>query len=1234
MNNRVSRRGFLATSGAIAAGGGLFSGMAGVLSSPAWADQADEDGYELWLRYRRVDDTHLLHTYRTAFTHVVTPDDPTGPERSAAQELTTGLSGLLGKVIRQHSRILRDGAVVIGTPSSSPLVAHHVDPNELAALGPEGYVLTTTRIAGRNVILVASSGPSGVLYGAFHLLRLVQTRRPVHPLRVVEKPANPLRMANHWDYRDRVVQWGYVGRSIFRWDDLPELDPRYTDYARALASIGINASVVNIINAEYEFLTTSMIQRLASLAGVLRAWGVRLFLSPNFFSPRALGGLPTADPLDPAVRAWWRDKVDEIYATIPDFGGFLVKADSEGQPGPLTYGRTHADGANVMAEALRPHGGIVIWRAFVGHEAGGDLLRAAYDIFTPLDGDFADNAIVQVKYGPLDFQIREPAHPLFGAMPQTNLMLELQITKEYTGSVRHLVYLPPLWKEIYDFDTHANGPGTTVADVVSGQASNSSVGGVAGVMNVGSVTNWTGHHLSAANTHGFGRLAWDPALDPAELAEEWTRMTFGHDRELISTLSRMLLSSREIYESYTAPGMCGMTGRNDPTPEWGIGVLPDATHIGFDRTVATGTGSVEVYPPPVVEQFGQRDTCPDELLLFFHRVPYSYRRPSGETVLQTIYDSYFTGVEEAKGLRAQWRSLRAFVDERRYREVLERLDDQVAHATLWRDRMVSHFFARTTVLDERRQWLQLDLPAGSVLTLPPSIMLIGGWPNALDVRVGNASPAPRTVSVGLDTPDGWEATTATLELAARDIQHATLIVTPPLDPADAPLRPTTDADGLVLGSNPTPVFVAPAGQRAVLALDAGPDNAAVPVLPGYRRLTPADQWDPARGYGWVGPAPLALDRGGALDPLRRDTIYDREPRTLRLAVPAGRWTALLLVGDREWAPIYPTYVRVDGELVAEGEEHLEGNDYSWLRFELDGGEAGREVDIELSTVENRWDLPQQAPTTGAWHLGALVLLDLEAPMPAIAVTGVSVPRPMFCGRANRVTATAVNTTDHAVTVRVTVEVPDGWSATTTERTIPPGGTEDVEVTVTPPAEPTLAVRLTVVVDAGEDTVGGARHDVECLAAPAGDTAALALDAGSATSPVVAGYTRLAPESAWDPARGFGWVSDPPQSRDRGEPLDALRRDFVNDVVERTLRLAVPAGSSRADVLIGDSVPSQPTFIHEGETLLAESPPLGFAEFTWLHFVLDGGENGREVDLRLSSTPGQHWHLGALVLTPA
>ena len=967
MREKWTRRTFLAASGTIAAGTYL-TDPTHLTDQQAWAalnTPVGEDGYDLWLRYRPVDEPALLASYRRAFTQVVqTPD--VGVLGSASAELVRGMSGLLGRSIAVVREPSRHGAVVLGTPDTSPLVREHVSTADLDAVGPEGYVLRRARVGRFDVVLVAGNGDRGVLYGTFHLLRLVQTRQSVRTLDVTERPANPLRLANHWDNLDGSVERGYAGQSVFHWHTLPETPPHYVDYARALASVGINGTVVNNVNANAQFLSSEMIQKLVPLADILRAWGVTFHLSANFASPMVLGGLDTADPEDPAVRAWWRDKAAEIYDHIPDFGGFLVKANSEGQPGPLDYGRTHADGANLLAEALQPHGGIVIWRAFVWHgpETWAD---EAYETFQPLDGKFAENAVVQIKNGPIDFQVREPVHPLFGALPHTNSMMELQITQEYTGQSTHLCYAVPMWKEVYDFDTHAAGPGTTVADIVAGSVYDYRHSGVAGVMNFGSDTNWTRHHLAAANTHGFARLAWNPGLDARQVAAEWVRMTFGSHAHLVEVLTRMLLRSREIYESYNSPLGAGFVQGGadhfDPCVEcnepWH---QSDGEGVGFDRTEATGTGTTGLYHSPVSDTFESLATCPDELLLFFHHVPYTHRLHSGTTVIQHIYDSHFEGLEDAYRLRRLWSAQRPHVDAQRFREVAERFDRQVEHATRWRDSLVSYWFSRSRLLDERRSWVQARFAQKWAV-------LHEGPEYDLELSIGNASPDDVDLTVRLDVPDGWTSGGTPVAVPSRDLRDVSVAVRAGGPPGTTVVGARIDADGIDLLVDSAEVLTSPAGQRCVLALDAG--TATSPLHAGYRRLTPDDAWDPGTGYGWVGGAPQSRDRDAWDDPLLRDFVNDIPARTIRVAVPAGTHDAYLLVGDAT-VNSHPTYVHAGGERLA-GSAFLWRGQFEWLHLTLDGGTSGREVDLELSSVPGEH-----------WHLVALAIIDSGAQAPAVA----------------------------------------------------------------------------------------------------------------------------------------------------------------------------------------------------------------------------------------------------------
>ena len=484
------------------------------------------------------------------------------------------------------------------------------------------------KVAGKRATVIAANTDIGVLYGVFRLLQLLQTGQPIDAVSLVEAPRIRHRLLNHWDNLNRTVERGYAGFSLWDWHKLPDYrSPRYTDYARANASIGINGTVLTNVNANATSLTAEYLGKAAALADVFRPYGIRVYLTARFSAPIEIGGLATADPLDPAVAAWWKRKADEIYGFIPDFGGFLVKANSEGQPGPQDYGRTHADGANVLADAVGPHGGIVMWRAFVySNEVPDDRAKQAYNEFQPLDGKFRPNVLVQVKNGPIDFQPREPFHPLFGAMPKTPLMMEFQITQEYLGFATHLVYLAPLFEETLRADTWAKGEGSTVARVIDGSLHGHERTGIAGVANIGTDRNWCGSVFACANWYAFGRLAWDHELTSGAIADEWIRRTFGNDPALVAPVKEMMLGSREAAVDYMTP--LGLHHQMAEGHHYGPGPWvsqarradwtsvyyhrADANGIGFDRTAA-GSNAVGQYFPPVAEVFGSRDKVPEKV---------------------------------------------------------------------------------------------------------------------------------------------------------------------------------------------------------------------------------------------------------------------------------------------------------------------------------------------------------------------------------------------------------------------------------------------------------------------------------------------------------------------------------------------------------------------------------------------------------------------------------------------
>ena len=677
-----------------------------------------EAWYKLWLRYTPVSDAALQQAYRTYASEIVV-QGTTPIAGSIRDELQQGLSGLLATEVPVADSVTRAGAVVVGSPGTSDIIAALGWEAELEQLGSEGFVIRSAEVSGHPVTVIAGGGERGALYGAFRYLRHLQLHGEVSALDIRDRPRNNLRQLNHWDNwvgsRDYGIHGGvtrgYAGGSLWQWDELPDtVDPRYRDYARANASIGINGSVINSVNATPDFIESENLPKVAALADVFRAYGIQLYLAVRYDSPIVMSGSETSDPLDPAVQAWWKAKVEEIYEHIPDFGGFLVKGDSEGQPGPLRYGSNHAVGANMLADAVRPHGGIVMWRTFiygraVRHLVSNDRLKQPVEVFQPLDGQFADNVILQTKNGPLDFQVREPVSPLFGQMPGTQVGIEVQLAQEYTGTSVVLCWLMPQWKEIFDFDTMAKGPGSTVARQIEGSLFGHKHSLVAGVANTGSDRNWTGHPLAQANWYGFGRQAWEPSLEPKQIADEWTRMTFSHDDAVVQGITGMLLGSWETFERYTSPVGLGLMVEPDvrrlyPRPRGRRRFHgANATGVGIDRT-RTGTGFVDQYHPPVADMFNDLETCPEELLLWFHHVPYTHELQSGRTLIQEFYASYRQGVREVEEMIATWNSLQGRIDAQRHADVVERLQMQLDLAEEWRDIMIRYFSQISGIAEE------------------------------------------------------------------------------------------------------------------------------------------------------------------------------------------------------------------------------------------------------------------------------------------------------------------------------------------------------------------------------------------------------------------------------------------------------------------------------------------------------------------------------------------------------
>ncbi|WP_060861177.1 alpha-glucuronidase family glycosyl hydrolase [Paenibacillus riograndensis] len=674
-----------------------------------------DGGYQAWLSYPALPSGNQRDLYMK-WCGAVKVTEENDIIQAALQEWRKGIESMLG--IQVGSEANPQGlAVAFGTfQGENPLIRRVFGEETRRKVGPEGFAIRTSEDTG--CIAIGAASPAGVLYGVFHLLRLIGSLKNIEGLDEVVNPVNGLRMINHWDNFDGSVERGYAGRSFFYENNqfTGELE-RIRDYARLMSSVGINAIAINNVNvhALETLFISKYLPEVAGIAGVFRRYGIRLFLSVNFAGPMHEGEVGTADPLDPEVRKWWQDRAAEVYAAVPDFGGFVVKADSENRPGPFTYGRDHADGANMLAEALEPFGGLVIWRCFVYNckqdwrDRKTDRARAAYDHFKPLDGKFNDNVILQIKNGPMDFQVREPVSPLFGALERTNQVIEFQIAQEYTGQQRHVCYLVPQWKEVLDFNTYAQGEASPVKRIVDGSLWGSRHSGIAAVSNTGNDRNWTGHLLAQANLYGYGRLAWNPELTAEAIAAEWISLTFGPDPAVSGVISRILLDSWNIYESYTAPLGVGWMinpehhyGPNVDGYEysqWGTYHYADHKGIGVDRTVKTGTGYSAQYIGSNAERYDSVEECPDELLLFFHHVPYTHVLHSGKTVIQHIYDTHFEGAERAAELLAAWSSLKGSIREDLYIQVEERLKEQADHAKEWRDQINTYFYRKSGIGD-------------------------------------------------------------------------------------------------------------------------------------------------------------------------------------------------------------------------------------------------------------------------------------------------------------------------------------------------------------------------------------------------------------------------------------------------------------------------------------------------------------------------------------------------------
>ncbi|WP_263384928.1 alpha-glucuronidase family glycosyl hydrolase [Granulicella arctica] len=677
-----------------------------LLAIPTFAHA--ETGAAGWLRYARVSDSTAQK-----LPQQIVQTSQNSISRNAGAELTRGLAGELDLHARSVSVLGAGDAFILATPSELEAL---FPGRKAAALAPEGFRISREKQQNRTLWILEGGTPAAELYAVFHVLEQIAEQHPLAP--VAEVPSSPIRWVNQWDNLNGTIERGYAGRSIF-FDNghvRPDLT-RVAEYGRLLSSVGLNGATVNNVNSDMRTLEPEMIQEFARIADQLRPWGVRMSLSVDLSSPQVVGHLATFDPLDPTVAAWWQAKVDEIYKAIPDFAGFVIKADSEGRVGPSKYGRTPAQAANTVARALKPHGGVVLYRGFVynnhldWNDLKADRARAGYDNFHALDGTFKPNVVIQVKHGPIDFQVREPVSPLFAALQHTSQAIELQVTQEYTGQQRHMVFLVPMWKTALDTDLRAQNRSTPVKEIVEGKSFRQPLGGFVGVANVGLDTNWMHHPMAMANLYGFGKLAWNPDLTTDQIIDSWTRLTFGNDPRVVSTIDDLQRNSWHAYEQYTGPlGIGTLTnilgihfGPGIESAErngWGQWFREDSKGIGMDRTVATGTGYIGQYPPELATVYESLATCPDNLLLFMHHVSYDHVLHDGKTLVQYVYDEHYAGAATAATYPARWEKLHGLVDEDRYAETLKLFEFQAGHAIVWRD-AVNQWFERISGIPDK-----------------------------------------------------------------------------------------------------------------------------------------------------------------------------------------------------------------------------------------------------------------------------------------------------------------------------------------------------------------------------------------------------------------------------------------------------------------------------------------------------------------------------------------------------
>lgn len=728
-----------------------------------------ENGAEGWLRYAALS-SHAAQQYQNLPLHIVeVTHSPIA--RNAATELARGLHAMLGKDFRIVPSSTSEDALVIGAPNEIEKLFPAWKPGQ--GIKDEGFSISQWNSGGHSFWIIAGGSDRGELYGVFHLMERIAQEKPLSA--GTESPSSPIRWVNQWDNFDGTIERGYAGRSIFFDKGHAREDlTRVGEYGRLLASVGINGATVNNVNSDLRTLEPEMIHELARIADAFRPWGVRMSLSVDLSSPQVVGRLSTFDPVDPEVAAWWRSKVDEIYKEIPDFAGFVIKADSEGRVGPSKYGRTPAEAANTVALALKPHGGVILYRGFVYNnhldwkDPKADRARAGYDNFHALDGKFESNVVIQIKHGPIDFQVREPVSPLFAALQHTNQAIELQITQEYTGQQRHMVFLVPMWKSALDTDLRAQDRYTPVKEIVEGKSFRQPLGGFVGVANVGLDANWLHHPMAMANLYGFGKLAWNPDLTTQEIIDSWTRLTFGDNPKVVSTIDELQSNSWHAYEQYTGPlGMGTLTnilgvhyGPGIESAErngWGQWFRADNKGIGMDRTVVTGTGYIGQYPPELAKVYESLTTCPDNLLLFMHHVPYDYVLHDGKTLVQYVYDSHYEGAATAATYPIRWQELHGLIDDERYSQILDLFIYQAAHAIVWRDAVTRWFQQISEIQDKlgRVGYYPNRIAAEHMISEGYTSVTVAPWEVASNGKAVECHrPEGCTLTTKLDRPAG------------------------------------------------------------------------------------------------------------------------------------------------------------------------------------------------------------------------------------------------------------------------------------------------------------------------------------------------------------------------------------------------------------------------------------------------------------------------------------------------